>query len=87
MTVQEIVRLAIPEADDSLCEYVLWDRTAFPFEKVTPLRIYRAAYRLRVAGENGIRLCELCDNEAKPGTWTCKECEDALNGARERRKS
>lgn len=77
----EIVRCAIPDADDELCSHVLWGRTAFPFTRMTARTLYRAASRVRRAKEHGIELCTFCDRIAEPNSWECKGCSDALNAA------
>jgi hypothetical protein len=84
MKIYDVIRAAIPDASDQLCDFILWDRTYFPLGAVTPKDLYRAAARWRRAAERGIVLCELCDRIAVTGRWTCKRCEDALARARAR---
>jgi hypothetical protein len=78
MTPAEIIRKAIPTADDATCDHVLWGRTPFPAGRITARTLYRAANRLKRASANGRRLCDWCDNLAVDG-WTCKACNDALH--------
>jgi len=85
MTPAEIVRAAIPGADDSLCEHILWGRTPFPCGQVWARDIYRAASRWKRAEEQGNQLCELCDRLAAEGFILCDICNAALTRARERR--
>lgn len=73
--IQDVIRAALPSATDTDCEYVLWNRTAYPFKKLTARDIYKAASRTRRAGANGIQLCDHCDNRADDG-WECKPCRD-----------
>lgn len=73
MQTSEIIRAAIPGADESLCDYVLWERTPYPFASLTAKDIYRAARRLQRAQDAGKRLCDLCDRVAVQG-YTCARC-------------
>jgi len=43
MTHAEIIRKAIPNADDELCEFILWGRTPFPAGSITARDLYQAA--------------------------------------------
>lgn len=81
MTPAQIVRNAIPGADDATCEHVLWGRTCFPMGRVTARDIYRAASRLVRANRSGIVLCDFCDRPSVD-KWTCAECAKALEPAR-----
>jgi len=84
--IQEIIRAAIPDADDAYCEYVLWARTPFPFVNLTAKDIYLAAYRLQRAANQNKRLCEFCDRIADKDQYTCTKCREALALNRERPK-
>ena len=77
-TVAEIVRAAIPDADDAIVERVLWGRTPFPIGAVTARGIYRAASGLRRAEQKSVRLCDCCHRIAQAGDWTCASCSEAL---------
>lgn len=77
MTPAQIVRAAIPGAEDDVCEHVLWGMTPFPCGPITAQDIYRAASRLRRASAKGIRLCDWCHRIAMNG-WTCEVCQAAL---------
>lgn len=41
MLTSDVIRAAIPNADESICEHILWGRTAFPFIPLTAKDIYR----------------------------------------------
>lgn len=84
MTPHDVVRKAIPDASDSLCEYIVWGRTPFPFigpPEIVKL-IYRAARRYLRAEANNIVLCELCSNKAFDGEDLCFNCDQVLFWAR-----
>ncbi len=80
-TAAEIVRAAIPDASDADCEHVLWGMTPFPFTRVLPKEIFRAASRLRRAGANGVQLCDHCDQRAMPDYCMCNDCADGIRAA------
>lgn len=77
-----IIRAAIPDADDGVCEVVLWGRTPFPFAPVSARELYRAAHGLARANRRGVQLCDFCPRPAGPTRWLCALCEKVL--ARER---
>jgi hypothetical protein len=85
MTYAEVIRLCIPDADDRLCEHILWGRTPFPMRKVTGMSLYRAAWRWERARQFGITVCEMCDHEAESGEKLCLLCKTALSYARKER--
>ena len=64
MNGNRIIKAAIPDASDDLIDHIIWDRTAYPFERMTPRLLYRAASRWRRASEGGKQLCEMCDRIA-----------------------
>lgn len=78
MTARDIIRGAIPDATDTLCNYILWERTCYPVGTVTPQTLYRAAARYRRGAVKGLILCELCDRLARPGWHVCPRCEQAM---------
>ena len=78
MNVLEIVRAAIPNADESLAEAIVWGRTPYPFAPVTAKSLYHAAYRWQRASKHGVQLCEFCDRPAA-GKWLCERCDAALS--------
>lgn len=78
MKIYDIIKGAIPNADESLCEYLLWGRTAYPFGKITARTIYKAANRYRRAKSKNLRLCEFCDRIAEANTMVCQKCHIAL---------
>ena len=77
--IAEIIQAAIPGADEAVCDHVLWGMTPYPCGQISAQSLYRAASRYRRAAANGRRLCELCDNLARDGAWTCQRCDDALH--------
>lgn len=79
MTPADCIRAAIPGASDETCQHIVWGRTPFPFKKLTARDFYKAASRLQRASNNGLRLCDWCDNIAVDG-WCCKACNDVLSG-------
>lgn len=81
MTFQELIRAALPGADDATVDYVLWNRTPFPFD-TDPKMLFKKARSYARACANGRQQCELCDNLARPGEWECQRCADALESVR-----
>ncbi len=79
MNAQEIIQKAIPEANNDLCEYILWAMTPFPCGAVSPRSLFKAADRLKRANANGRRLCDFCNNEVHGDDWTCPSCTRALS--------
>jgi len=77
-TILEIVRAAASDADQEFAEHILWSRTPFPFGKVTPKQIYKAASRVRRAAANDIALCDWCDQRAADEDSVCANCRSAL---------
>lgn len=80
MTPAQIIKAAIPNADESLIEHILWGRTPFPMGKVTERSLYKAASGYRRACANHIRLCDFCEHPAMPDKWACERCDKALSG-------
>ncbi len=81
MLIKDIIKAAIPDASDSICEHILWGRTCYPVGKVTAKDLYRAADRFKRATAHSIRLCDFCDNRAVQGSL-CGRCNEALNEKR-----
>lgn len=79
MTFEQIIKAAIPDADASLCEHILWGRTPFPMAPLTARSLYEAASRWRRAAANRIQLCDFCDNPARPDDYCCVDCRLALS--------
>jgi len=75
----EIIKAAIPNADDELCEYIMWTRTSYPFDTITPKVLFSAARRFKRASDNKIKLCELCDRIADFDNCVCAKCHTALS--------
>lgn len=84
MRIQEIIRGAIPDAEDILCEHILWERTAYPFKKLSAQDIYKAASRFKRAHDNAIELCDFCDNIAIPDAYLCQRCRAAIDNAKKK---
>lgn len=74
MSAYDAVRAGWPGADDSICEFVIWGRTPFPFASVTHRDLFKAASRFRRALQRDEPLCELCDRHAMPGSDLCMRC-------------
>ena len=67
----------------SEAEYVLWNRTPFPFDP-RPRTLYKCASGFRRASANGIKLCNFCHRPATIEGWAvdiCKTCDDAMSAA------
>lgn len=77
-TVLEIVRAAIPGADESDAEHILWGRTPFPMTRVPAREIYKAASGARRAYQNGLILCDHCERVANFDRYLCASCADGL---------
>ena len=84
MTPVDCIRKAIPDADDALCEHIVWGRTPFPFDKIEARGFYKAASRFKRAQAKGIRLCDWCDNIAVDN-FNCEKCNAALHTAGDRK--
>lgn len=80
MLIHDIIKAAIPDADESLCEYIAWGRTAFPFTPVSAKAFYKAASRFHRASHKGVRLCDFCDRVAEKN-GLCLDCKKALNAS------
>lgn len=78
MRIFDVIRNAIPEADDGLCDHILWDRTPFPCGPITPRSLYSAAHRWRRAAIKGKDLCEFCDKLATESDSLCNTCRYVL---------
>lgn len=80
MTAADIIRAAVPDADEMTCEHVLWGMTPYPCGPVTPQELYQAASRYRRAKAAGRVLCECCHNQATPGQFMCGKCAAVVRG-------
>jgi len=83
MKVREIVLAAIPNADESVIDHVLWGRTPFPCGAITAKSLYKAAYQYKRAADSKIRLCDFCSRRAEPNKWLCGKCSRMLDGIRD----
>jgi hypothetical protein len=82
VTADQIVRAAIPDADDATVTHILWGRTPFPCAQVTAKELYRAASSWNRACAKKIRLCDFCWRIAEPGKWECRVCREGLDRCR-----
>ena len=79
MTALDIIRVAIPNADEALADYILWERTPYPCGAVSARGLYKAASAFRRACDHGIELCDLCHRKLEAGQeYTCGRCSLAL---------
>lgn len=78
-TAIDVVRAAIPGADENLCDFILWEMTPYPAGKITAQSLYKAASRFKRASENNVRLCDFCENRAEPGQYMCSRCSVAMD--------
>lgn len=85
MTPTDIISAALPGANEEVLDFVLWNRTPFPFD-ANPKMLFKRAAGYRRACKNGIDLCELCTRPARPEKWTCEKCDAALKAARRGQK-
>lgn len=74
----DIIRKAIPAAPPEVVDFVLWERTPFPFARLTARDLYKAASGYRRACEHGIRLCDHCHRPAVRD-YECARCGEALS--------
>jgi hypothetical protein len=79
MLIDEIIRKAIPDANDDVCHHILWGRTAYPFKQLSARELYEAADRFKRASANHRRTCDFCDNLAVEHDWLCPSCLAALS--------
>lgn len=80
MSAETVIRAAIPDADKSTIDHIIWGRTPFPFKALTPKSLFKAASAYRRACDRGVILCDLCHRIARENAWTCVRCNDALRG-------
>lgn len=78
MTPMDLMSKAIPGVDAEQLEYVLWNRTPFPFD-ARPRVLFKKADGYRRACINNIALCEFCSRPARRSEWTCTPCHTALS--------
>ena len=81
MNAEDIIRAAIPDATDGLCDHVLWGRTPFPFGRLSVRDIYKAASSYRRANEHGLVLCDFCHRVVDSGN-VCQTCREGLDRCR-----
>lgn len=79
MTTHDIIKAAIPNADDEICSFILWARTPFPVGAITARSLYSAARRFQRAVNGGFRLCDFCDRIAEDNKSVCAKCHRALS--------
>lgn len=78
MRIVDIIRNAIPNADDMLCEHILFSMTPYPIGRVTAQELYKASCRYIRAHNNNIELCLWCKNKATINGM-CIRCNTALS--------
>jgi hypothetical protein len=74
MTFEEVIRAAIPGADEPTVDHILWGRTPFPMGKITARSLYEAARRWDRACKSGRELCDFCDRPQVSGKFYCDRC-------------
>ena len=79
MNICDIIRKAIPDASDELCEYIALERTAYPFVNNASMLYHSASSYIR-ANDNGIKLCELCNNKTE--SKLCDKCNAIIKSNR-----
>ena len=78
MRLIDIIRKAIPDASEELCDFIIWGRTAFPAGPLTAKLLYQAAARYQRAEANHRVICEFGDNLATKESL-CQSCATALH--------
>lgn len=76
------VQAVVPQATESDLDYILWNRTPFPFAPVSPRDLYRAASGLKRATAKGAKLCDFC-HRVSGDAIACGVCDRALSAGRE----
>lgn len=74
MKIYAIIRSAIPNATDEICEHILWGRTTYPMGVITARSLYGAAKRFDRANKKNIRLCDFCDRIVRENRTECDIC-------------
>lgn len=84
MLISEVIRNAIPNASEELCDYILWERTPYPVGEITARSLYSAAMRYHRAYSTGKKLCTFCDRIATTGKNipVCGWCEAVFSKLR-----
>ena len=77
MTIEQVIKNAIPDATKSEMVYILWFRTPFPCGSITARSLYKAAPAYLRAYNNDVKLCEWCHNKVDTKTL-CSRCQKAL---------
>ena len=81
MNIQQIIKAAIPDADETVCDLILWERLPYPFAKLTAKDIYKAAHRFKRVAAKGGRLCDFCEKLVERDNRTCDICKNSLSNA------
>lgn len=80
----DVIRAAIPDADEAMCDYILWDRTPFPFKQLTARELYKTAASFHRGQRAGITFCDLCPRPAVVHlSYLCIPCHRALQASRQ----
>jgi hypothetical protein len=75
MTLIEIAKSVSENID---VEYIFWQRTSFPFNKITAKEFYKSCYREFRCRRNNTRLCDFCSRVAMNGDCVCERCCEIL---------
>lgn len=51
MTWNDLVRRYFPDADDKACDYILWEKTAFPIADIETIEKHLQDYQVNVFAE------------------------------------
>ena len=79
MNVESIIKAAIPGADEVTIDHVIWARTPYPFSRLTPQRLFKAASGFSRACRKGFILCDHCHNKTEGDDYMCSKCRDAIS--------
>jgi hypothetical protein len=79
----DLVRLFYPEANDEFCDYILWEKTSFPFTHGEPEKEFKEQLlHLKRAEILGRGTCNLCGKirfgKQLNNIGVCKYCDKAL---------
>ena len=75
MTLIEIAKYV---SDDIDPEFILWQRTSFPFSKITAKEFYKTCFRELRCKNKKIQLCDFCNRVAMNGDCVCEICNKIL---------
>lgn len=78
MTPVDVIKTVFPDAHIDVCEYIIWNRTAYPFE-IKAKTLYKAAARYKRCLKNDICLCDYCNNKIDKSKYVCDNCKRNLS--------